>query len=203
MTEKEQIRRSVTDRSRLPELFPTHGHSPEFWEQLGRTVATFGFLEEVLEKAFFAFTATKSYDPEEVEAAYKAWLPKLEKALTDQLWILAESYGKAVRENQDSTIENINELVEDLKEATKIRNVLCHGSWRTPDADGKSLPLFINKANKKFETAIDVNYLRQVQVHVVGLACSVIDTVTHMGWQFPGGAGPGETIWPTPIPYLS
>jgi hypothetical protein len=86
-------------------------------------------------------------------------------------------------------------LVEDIKAATVVRNVLCHGSWRTPNADGASVPLFVNRHKEVFETPIDVTYLQQVQAHVAELACSVVDTVTHMGWQFPGGAGPGKPIW--------
>lgn len=191
-----EIKRFVIARDRLPIQFPTHCHSAQFWEQLGRTIATFGFLEETLGKAIFAFTATRNYSDEEIGAAYEAWLPKLEKALTDQLWNLAESYRKVVHDNPDSIISNMEELVIDIKEATKIRNVLCHGSWRKSDADGKSLPLFINKNKEKFETLIDVEYLQQVQRHVVGLVCSVIDSVTCMGWQFPGGGGPGVVIWP-------
>ncbi len=54
------------------------------------------------------------------------------------------------------------------------------------------MPLFINRKNEKFDTPIDLAYLKQVQAHVVDLICSVIDTVTHMGWQFPGGAGTGQ-----------
>ena len=38
------------DLDRLPANFPTHRHEAEFWEALGRGVATFGFLEEVLGK---------------------------------------------------------------------------------------------------------------------------------------------------------
>jgi hypothetical protein len=164
---------------------------------LGRTVATFGFLEEVLGKAIFAFTATRRYKTaEEVRTAYEAWLPQLQRALTDQLWKLSETYGKAVRSNSDSIIGNTNELVEDIKAAAKIRNVLCHCSWRIPDENGKSLPLFINQNHEKFDTLIDIAFLEQVQQHVNELACCVIDSVTHMGWRFPGGAGPGETIWP-------
>lgn len=70
----------------MPELFPTNFHSPLFWEQLGRTIATFGFIEEVLGKAIFAFTATRKYEAQEIEDAYEAWLPRLERALTDQLY---------------------------------------------------------------------------------------------------------------------
>lgn len=189
-----EINRSIVDRDKLPSFFPTHRHSPQFWEYLGRTIATFGFLEEVLGKAIFAFTATRHYGPEEIDAAYQAWLPQLERALTDQLWNLAESYGRAARENPATTTENVPELVEHVKKAIVIRNVLCHGSWRMPNARGASVPLFVNRQKEVFDTAIDVAYLTNVQAHVAELACSVIDTVTHMGWQFPGGAGPGKPI---------
>jgi hypothetical protein len=53
--------------------FLTHRHSPQFWEQLGRTIATCGFLEEVLGKAIFAFTATRNYSPDEIDAAYQGY----------------------------------------------------------------------------------------------------------------------------------
>lgn len=192
---KEPVNRAIIDRKNLPEMFPTHRHEPEFWEHLGRAIASFGFLEEVLGKAIFAFTATRRYSSDEIDAAYEAWLPKLERALTDQLVNLAESYGKAARENPDTTTENVSDLVEHIKEAAVIRNVLCHGSWRTPNSNGASIPLFVNRKKEIFDTAIDVVYLQQVQIHVAELSCCVVDTVTHMGWQFPGGAGPGKRIW--------
>jgi len=195
MNDKEPVNRNVIDRESLPPMFPTHRHEPEFWEHLGRAIASFGFLEEVLGKAIFAFTATRRYRDSEIEAAYEDWLPKLERALTDQLVNLAEAYGKATRDNPNTSTENVSDLVEDIKKAAVIRNVLCHGSWRIPDAHGASIPLFVNRQKEKFESPIDVAYLRQVQAHVAGLTCSVIDTVTHMGWQFPGSAGPGKLIW--------
>lgn len=194
MSAEENVNRTIIDRASLPKMFPTHRHEPEFWEHLGRAIASFGFLEEVLGKAIFAFTATRRYSQDQIDAAYDAWLPKLERALTDQLINLAESYGKATRENPDTTTENVSDLVEDIKKAAVIRNVLCHGSWRTPDSGGASTPLFVNRKKEIFETPINVAYLRQVQVDVAELSCSVVDTVTHMGWQFPGGAGPGKCI---------
>ncbi len=191
---EDEVSRSIIDRDRLPPLFPTHLHSPQFWEQLGRTIATFGFLEEVLGKAIFAFTATRNYSPDKIDAAFQAWLPQLERALTDQLKNLAEFYGKAARDNPATTTENVDELVKDIKKAADIRNVICHGSWRTPNAKGASVPLFVNRQKQKFDTEIDIVYLKQVQVNVAKLTCSVMDTVTHMGWQFPGGAGLGTPI---------
>jgi len=185
----------IIDIDALPEMYPTHRHEPAFWESIGRVVATYGFLEETLGKAIFAFTATKPYSEQEVQQALDGWLPKLQHALSDQLWNLIKSYEEAVREHPNATIENLEYLIEQLKEAAKIRNVICHGSWGTPNTEGASVPFFANRQQERFDTAIDIAWLAQLQKHISELICAVINTVTHMGWQFPGGAGPGEVIW--------
>jgi hypothetical protein len=187
--------RHIVNLQELPEKFPTHRHESEFWESQGGAVATFGFLEETLAKAIFAFTATKLYSEEDAQRAFEKWLPQLQRALSDQLWNLIESYCKAVREHPNATIENFDDLIRDLKEAAKVRNVICHGSWRSPDTEGASLPFFVNRQQERFDTSIDITWLGQLQKHVSELICSVINTVTHMGWQFPGGAGSGKVIW--------
>jgi hypothetical protein len=94
-----------------------------------------------------------------------------------------------------ATISNLDELLDDLREASRIRNVLCHGSWRMPDTNGASIPFFVNRQQEVFETAIDRRFIIQVQRHAADLICSVINTVTYMGWQFPGANGPGKVIW--------
>src|SRR5690606_32245141 len=86
------------------------------------------------------------------------------------------------------------ELIADLRAAAVVRNVMCHGSWGMPDDADRSLPLFVNKRIEKFETPIDIAYLEQLQRHTAELACAVINTVTHMGWQFPGSSGPEDPI---------
>ncbi len=191
-------RSEIIDQDKLFDVYPnypTHRHHPDFWEVLGRAVATFGFLEETLGKAIFAMTATKEVEESEAQAAFEKWIPKLERALSDPLGNLIDSYGKSVRENTSATISNLDILLNDLREASRLRNVLCHGSWRTPCEKGFSIPLFVSKELKIFRTPIDTDYLKQVQRHVAELACGVINTVTHMGYQFPGGAGSGKVIW--------
>jgi hypothetical protein len=190
-----EAKRFVVDLEKLPPLFPTHRHHPVFWETLGRTIATFGFLEEVLGKAIFSFTATTRYEESEIDAAFKNWLRTLERALTDPLGNLIDAYGKAVRDNSGATIENLDELPEKLREASAMRNVLCHGSWRAPDDDGKSLPFFVNRQKMVFDTPIDIKFLEQTQQAIAELACAVVNTVTVMGWQFPGSSGPGKVIF--------
>jgi hypothetical protein len=184
----------IVDIAKLPVDFPTHAHTPEFWESLGRAVGTFGFLEEVLGKAIFSFMATREYAEHELRAAFEAWLPQLERALSDPLGGLINTYEKVVRDHGENNSENLHDLLEDLRKASIVRNVLCHGSWSAPDAQGRSVPLFMNRQNELFQSEVDVSFLKQTQRHVTELVCAVISTVTAMGWQFPGSSGPGEPI---------
>lgn len=195
MIDRADAKPCLIDWDRLPALFPTHLHPAEFWENLGRAVATFGYLEETLAKAIFAFTATTRYPPEKAEAAYAAWLPKLEHALYDTLHNLADAYGKAVRENKDAKIDGIDDLVNRIKNVAGLRNMLCHGSWRVPGADGRCEVFYFNKRMECFSDGIDHQWLREMRAHTLELACHVIDSVTIMGWQFPGVSGPGKPIW--------
>lgn len=183
------------DLADLPDGFPTHRHEAAFWESLGRAVATFGFLEEVLGKAIFVFTATQTYNRAEIQQAYIEWLPKLEHALIDPLGNLIDAYGKAVRDHQDAAIDNLDDLLGDLRRTAQMRNILCHGSWRLPNTSGASIPFFMNRQKEIIDSEMDRQFIDKVQRHTANLACAVINTVTQMGWQFPGSAGPGKTIW--------
>ena len=172
-------------------------HSPtsrKILGSLGRAVGTFGFLEEALGKAIFALSATKPYDPAEIEVAYEKWPRRLEKALTDPLGGLIGEYEKVVREDPDATNEDLDFLVCRLREASRIRNVLCHGSWQAPNYEGASRPLFVDKKLNVFDAAVDCAFLDQVQRHVAELSCAVVNSVTRMGRQFPGSSGPGRPI---------
>ena len=197
MAEK-KVKRHAIDIDRMPEKFPTHDHEAAFWESLGRTVGTFGFLEEVLGKAIFAFTATRPYQEAEVRQAYAEWLPTLERALIDPLGKLIDAYEKAVREHPCATTDNFDDLLDDLRKASSMRNILCHGSWGPPDPSGASLPLFVNRQKLVVDSAMDRQFIDQVQRHAAGLAIAILNTVTHMGWQFPGSAGPGVAILQDP-----
>lgn len=180
---------------RLPARFPTHAHEGAFWESLGRVVATFGFLEEVLSKAIFAVTATRTYHQSEITEAYEKWLPQLERALTDSLGGLIDAYGKAVRDHQEEMISDLPEQLSALHKAREMRNILCHGSWRLPNDAGAAVPFFVDRQLALVETAMDCAFLDQVQCHTAELACSVISAVTCIGLQFPGSAGPGVPVW--------
>lgn len=190
-----ELQRFIVDFNSLPDGYPTHSHHPQFWEALGRTVATFGFLEEMLCKAIFALTGTRSYSEDAIAEAYAEWILKLERSLSDPLGNLIDTYGKAIREHPDATVSNGDELTADLRAASKLRNVICHGSWKTPDIKGASKPFYINKQGERFDTTVDSAWLMTVQKHVLELICAVVNSVTHMGYQFPGSDSPGVPVW--------
>ncbi len=195
--EKPQPVRSVVNLEELPETFPTHLHAPEFWEELGRSVATFGFLEDTLKRAILAITGTTEIPlDKKPEEAVREWHELLEKMTSDTLGPLINKFEIAVKANAKSTISNLDELIHDLREASKHRNVICHGSWGAPDKMGRSKPFFISNKKLIFDTPVDVAFLRQLQKHAAHLAASVINTVTSMGVQFPGSKSPGKPIWP-------
>ena len=188
---------NLVDSLKLPSDFPTHRHPAAFWEMLGRVIATFGFLEETLGKAIFALTATREYADDERQKAFEDWLPVLERALVNPLSNLIDEYCKAVRDHQSGEFEGFADLKKDLHDATLIRNVLCHGSWRVPDAEGRSVPLFVHKTKGRFQEPVDVKFLEQTQYAVKELVIAVINSVTRLGVQFPGSNGRGKPILPS------
>jgi hypothetical protein len=180
----------------LPQKYPTQLHEPEFWEWLGRAVATFGFLELTLGRAIFALTATRIYEnEEELRKANEKWLPILEKALTDELGGLIRKFDESVRAHSTPCkVDFYGKLIEDLDRAKEIRNILCHASWQSPDSKGKSLPFFVRRDRQIVETKMDVAYLQQVQQGTANLSGYIVNVVLSMGLQFPGSKGPGNSF---------
>ena len=178
----------------LPAKYPTNIHEADFWESLGRAVATFGFLEFILKRAIFALTATRQYEEAEIEQAYNNWIRSLESVFTAPLGSLIDSYGRAVRDHPDKIISNLDDLLNDLKKISEMRNVLCHGCWELPNLEGAALPYFANRKKLIVDTAMNCQYIDQVQRVTAEVSCEVISTVTRMGWRFPGSSGPGKSI---------
>jgi hypothetical protein len=194
LSEEAEVQGLCVDVASLPASFPTHRHSGAFWEALGRAVGTFGFLEEILGRAIFALTATRQYGQAEIVDAYYKWLAVFERALSDPLGGLIVSFESAARGRVDAS--GLASIVQRLKNAAKMRNLLCHASWnRPPDDRGRSVPFFIAKNMEYFDAPIDLNFLNQVQRQTAELACAVMQTVTEAGYQFPGSNGPGKPVW--------
>jgi hypothetical protein len=166
--------RSMVAFDKLPPSFPTQAHAPAFWEALGRAVATFGFLEETLGKAIFCLHRNARDTGGADQAAYEKWKLTLQRAFSDALSNLIDTYGKAVRDHGGATIENFDVLIDYLREAARLRNVLCHGSWnKKPDAEGRSIPFFVTGLEEEAED------IRPASISPTCSRCSVL----HRSWH--------------------
>jgi hypothetical protein len=152
----------------------------------------------MLGKAIFALTGAKEFDPAADPEAFNAWIKTLEKALTDQLGGLIICYETALSENQRTQSNDYSNQIAGLKSAKDIRNALCHGSWGKPDEEGLTVPKFVNKRLEIFETPIGIAFLQQTRSALRDIICDVLDTVTSVGYRFPGSESPGEQLWPHP-----
>lgn len=199
---------SYIDFETLPELFPTHKHSAEFWEVLGRTVGTFGYVEQILKDAILAITAVQPVSEAEFGDAYQNWLKTVNETITAPMGVLIKKFENAVRENPKTEKKDVDWLICELEKAKSYRDVICHGAWLgDPDEDGKSIPRFVKKdmtaklsksdplqGKLLFETEVNAEFIEAVRTSVVELACEIINVVTLMGYQFPGSNGPGKPI---------
>jgi len=190
------------DRKGLPNEYPTHLHQSKFWAELGRTIATFGFLEETLGRAIFAINLTTEYDEKDIAKALDKWKSTLPLNLTDTLPPLAERFEAGVKGHQEANKARAAHIAAEVKRLAEIRNALCHGSWRKPDVQDKSQLHYMAKKAvtdtgvKPFEPKISIKWMQKRRAEALELICDVIDIVTELGWQFPGSTGPGDVIWP-------
>lgn len=188
MSTKDNPKPRYFDMDKLPKSFPTHRHSDEFWECLGRVVASYGFLEEIIGRAIFALAVPDSKDRtvEKLDLSNKKLRSKLEGALTGTLVKLSDMLQKETKAYDGLDKQNVSELVSRIKEHSKYRNALCHGSWQVPDEKGKSLPRYVDREVRVFAMPVDANDLREIQKDVAETSIQVMETVTSLGIDFPG-----------------
>ena len=172
-----------SDPSKQPAQFPTHRHPPELWEQFGRAVASYGFLEEQLCHAIVAITGSKQVTEEHAVQELKVWTENSEKALFSPLGKLIVDYESAVKAHPNVKKLNAEQLVIDLKSVAAYRNPLCHGSWRAPDEQGRSELFFVDRKLRQFQSTIDIQLLRQIQTELTRLICEVINSVVLLGCE--------------------
>lgn len=197
MTNGDKNEGNIVRVEQLHDKYPTHLQPASFWEELGRTIATFGFLENCLTKAIFAYGMIKEFDDDdELEEAYMAFIREMEKTLSDALGALIEKFRRSVEAHREPPFDGFDKLITKLQNAKEYRNVISHGFWQHPDGESRSLPFFVNRKGEIYDQPMDTNFLASIRHHVVELSCEVINTVTARGWQFPSSGGPGKPVHP-------
>ena len=179
----------MIDKEKIHKGYPTHKHQADFWEHLGRTVATFGYLEATLVKGIYVFEVMtkrdKKVNNEKDLKDSEDWNNKLNSSLLNNMSL---PFGELVKKyhnlaNNNSLINKddvIKEGLDGLDEIVKYRNLLCHAAWGLPNKEGKSLAIYVNNDEEKsyLETPIDTEFLQQTQKHTAELICLVMKIST-------------------------
>ena len=201
MSESDRTR-YVVARERMDPRWPTHACPAEFWEELGRTIAKFGFLEDCLKRANLAITATQKFKSvEEATEAFRKWQRSLEKSLDESLGELSKRLVDALTEDDRFREAYVSDLETKLRRVADWRNALCHGAWT--DYDEKSGQATLRHWPRKgwreqSEQPISRADLAAIGDDAVDITCRVIEAVTSNGHQFPGSEGPGDPAWIPP-----
>ncbi len=186
----------VVDRTRLPKNWPTNAGSPEFWEELGRTVAAFTYLEDMLARAYFGLTGSREFaDMDEARAAYPQWERNLKETLTDTLRALTTRLKTAFREDGRVPDDFADGFIDRLNELRVWRNALCHGTWQGFAADGTtSLRHFRRTGDgpEILDNRLTIDDISSIRAETVALTLDVVDILSTAGVRFPGTALPGE-----------
>ena len=188
----------VVDRSRLPENWPTNPGSPAFWEELGRTVAAFTHLEDMLTRAFFGLTGSRQFaNMEEAKAAYPQWEKNLKETLTDSLHALTAKLGEAFKDDERVPDGVADDLLARLNDLRVWRNALCHGAWQGFAADGSTSIRHFRKAAdgpELLENRLTIEDISTIRTETVALTVDVVDIMSALGVRFPGSALPGMDL---------
>ena len=104
---RRQIRRYLPiDRDILHAEWPLTGDTSTFWEELGRTVAAFGYLENELTSACYTLTAPpadfSNLQPDQI-AAHLEWYAKVERYRADAMFDLIHRFDELLREVSGQT----------------------------------------------------------------------------------------------------
>jgi hypothetical protein len=169
------------DKEKRPKQFPTHHHAPDLWEQLGRVVASYGCLEEVLFLAIVSVSGSETVPETEAEEAVKRWELELQAAMKSPLGALINKFEEVLKKHPNVEKVNVDELITELRKVSAYRNPLCHGSWRMSDERGFSKVSFVDRKLRSFETPLDVGLLKDIQAEIGTFICHVCNTVVLLG----------------------
>ena len=127
------------ERAYLPTGWPVNQDAPEFWQELGKTIAAFGYLEHILTKTCYALltTAEKAADlVDGSEDALSRWYERIVRSQTDSLHGLTRELERLLGEDPRIPCALRENLVARLNELRPWRNALCHGAWLQVDGTG-------------------------------------------------------------------
>ena len=159
---REQLRRYLPiKRNNFPTDWPVNQGPSNFWQELGRTVAVFGYLEYTLASTCYALLATGERAKALLDAgddhAFSKWFNRIERSQVDSLHGLILEFERVISESSQVPHNVREDLVERLKELKPKRNALCHGAWLSIADDGLA-HLQHNHLDESIPVALQPNF---------------------------------------------
>ena len=185
---RQRMRRYLPiDRGILHADWPLSRDTPAFWEELGKTVAAFGYLENELTSACYSLTAppAKPNDltPEQVPA-YLKWYAEVEAFRGDAMYVLTERLGKLLKKDGRVPHAVRVDLRKRLDELRHWRNALCHGAWFGFSGDGAGVLSHYYREGKrvvKFPTMVKLEDLADLRARIVDATLRVAEVSSVAG----------------------
>ena len=137
---RERMRRYLPiDRDNLPADWPVNQGAPAFWQELGKTVAAFGYLEHILASTCYVLLATADRAAsvlDESDKALSEWYNRVLRSRVDSMHRLTLELDRVLSEDSRVPHAVRKDLGQRLKELRPWRNALCHGAWLGISEDG-------------------------------------------------------------------
>ena len=197
---RDRLRRCLPiDRDVLPPDWPVNQGPAEFWQELGKTVAAFGYLEHILASTCYALLATGERAIALLEAddhaAMRQWTRRLLRSQTDSLRPLTVELGRVLDEAGLVPRAVRQDLVARLNELRPWRNALCHGAWLSVAEDGSARLEHLYRDDEDipvaFERNVDVKRLSDIRARTVDVTIRIAEAASVAGpaYTHMGGAG--------------
>ena len=138
---RERLRRYLPiKRNNFPTDWPVNQGPSNFWQELGKTVAVFGYLEYILASTCYALLATgeraKTLLDADDDHAVSKWFNRIKRSQVDSLHGLILEFDRVMRESSLVPHNVREDSVKRLNELKPWRNALSHGAWLSIDDDG-------------------------------------------------------------------
>lgn len=144
---------------------------------LGQAIAGYGFLEEALKRAIYSLTL-QGLGRDADERAIEKWLQRMDDIADDSLGTLIDSFLAAMGRQR---VPGREALALQLDRIRRMRNLLCHASWRPGAQPGYWHPTFINTKGQRFPEDMAVADLRLARADTLCAARQVIAIMRDTG----------------------
>ncbi len=132
----------------------------DFAKELGQAIAAFGWLEEVLKRTLYALER-KRLAQDLGNAELKRWLHQMDELADDSMGTLIEQLDAALRRHPG--VPDRIALNDQLLELKRMRNLLCHASWRPTKRRDCWHPAFVNTKGEPYPE--DISQAELVATH--------------------------------------